>query len=232
MNHIVLRKIAISAAAVSLGGFMAVLLLCSVLVNDPVRCYADSDSYQTSGGVEGIRISCTPLTVESIASYDGAFYEDGSGREVMGVAAIMLRNSSDVTIPFASVIVYTANCRYEFEATVLPPGAAVLVPELNGTVLSEHKIERCFGWITVSQSALPEAVRIEISDGLVIANQSEKPVRDLTIYHRTYMNEGNFYMGGKAFKTVIAYIGPGERIYGMPENFAPGYSEIVWYTEQ
>lgn len=230
MNQVVLRKIAISVAAISLGGFMAVLLLSSVLLNDPVRCYADSVSASCS--VEGIRISCTPLIVESIASYDGAFYEDGSGREVVGVAAIMLRNSSDETVPFANVIVYTDNCRYEFEATMIPPGAVVLIPERNAAILLEQKIVRCFGWMTVLQSELPQNIKFEVSQGLTVTNQGPKSIRNLIVYHRTYIAEGDFYMGGSAFQTKIERIAPLQRISVLPDNFAPGYSEIVWYTIQ
>lgn len=230
MNQVVLRKIAISVAAISLGCFMAVLLLCSVVLNDPVRCYADS--FSASCGVEGIRISCTPLIVESIASYDGAFYEDGSGREVMGVAAIMLRNSSDETVPYANVIVYTENCRYEFEATMIPPGAAVLIPERNALILSEQKIKRCFGWMTVLQSKLPQDIKIEMSEGFTVTNQGPKTIRNLIVYHRTYIADGDFYMGGRAFETKIKRIAPAQCISVMADNFALGYSEIVWYAIQ
>lgn len=230
MNQVIFRRIALSLASVSFGGFMAVVLLCSICMKTPVYCQADGlEPRQSNFSTEGIRISCTPLIVESLASYDGKFYEDNSGREVMGVAAILLRNCSDTTIPYANVIVYTENCRYEFEGTMLPPDSAVLIPEMNGALLQEHKIVKCFGWITVSYTLLPENVFIAESDNVKIINQSQKFLENIWIYHRILLPEENIYVGGKAFISKIPYLAPGESVSFLPENYAPGYSKVVWY---
>ncbi len=230
MNQVVLRKIALSVASVGMGGLMAVILLCNICIKSPIECHADSVEVSSGDSATmGIPISSTPLVVDAMASYDGMFYEDGTYRDVMGVAAIMLRNCSDITIPYACVIVYTENCRYEFEATMLPPNSNVIIPELNCALLTEKNIVNCFGWITVSNSTQPDHIMITASEQVCVRNLSSKPVQNLVVYHRTFLQDGNFYLGGKAFTTKIPYIEPEKAIHFLPGNFAPGYSQVVWY---
>ncbi len=229
MNQVIIRKIALSAASISIGCCMAVMLL-FVCLKGSVCCSAESPlSSQEGTVIEGIRISCTPLIVERLAFYDGVFYEDGTGREVMDVAALMLHNCSDVTVPFASVVVYTEKCRYEFEATMLPPDSSLLIPEMNGAALSEKEIVRCFGWITVNYTAPPEGVVVTEGQQISILNQSPQSIENLMVYHRTYLQENDIYLGGRAFATKIPPIAPGQQVTLLPDNYAPGYSRLVWY---
>ncbi len=226
MNQVVFRKIALSAACVSIGCFMAVMLLCSVITGSSFSCSAESTQAYRE---HGIPISCTPLVVETLAYYDGAFYEDGTGTEVMDIAALELRNSSDETIPFASVIVYTENCRYEFEATMLPPDCTVLIPELNKTRLTEKEIARCFGWVTVSYKTMAENLILTENDKIHIRNTSDKAAKNIKVYYKTYLREEQIYVGGRAFVKEIPYIAAGETVSLLPNNYAPGYSRVVWY---
>ncbi len=225
MNQVVFRKIALSVAGISIGGLLAVLLLCSAVTGAYVSCSAEgTQTYRESG----ILISCTPLVVERLAYYDGAFYEDGTGTEVINVAALELRNSSDVTIPFASVVVYTETCRYEFEATMLPPHSTVLIPELNRAQLTEKEIARCFGWITVSHTSVPENLTVHENDKIYICNTSDKAVKNIRVYYKTYLSQEQIYVGGRAYVQEIPYIAAGETVSFLPAYYAPGYSRVVW----
>ncbi len=226
VNQIVMRKIALSVSSISIGGFLTVLLLCSAC---KVNCFADS-SYVPAVAETVFSIPSTPLVVETLAVYDGGFYEDSSGTEVMGIASVMLKNTSHTLIPYASVVIYTEHCRYEFEATMIPPESTVLIPEMNRVLLTEDQIASCFGWTTVYQTDLPEYLTVTADDNVRITNHSGQTIRELTVYHRTYLPEGEFYMGGKAFETQIPHIPAGESVTFLPENYAPGYSQIVWYS--
>ncbi len=231
VNQVKLRKIALSIASISAGGFLAALLLCSVCINAQVYCYAESpESAQNRVSAEGIRISCTPLVVENMAYYDGVFYEDGSGREVVGVAAVLLRNCSDATVPFASMVVYTENCRYEFEATMLPPDSTVLIPEMNGALLTEKDIVRCFGWVTVPKDTPPEGITVTAAQHITVANLSSVTVENLLVYYRTYLREEDVYLGGMSFILKAPAMAPGETVTLFPDCYAPGYSRVVWYA--
>ncbi len=233
MNSVALRRVALSTASISVGGIMAAILLCSVFKSTALYCSAKNpESIQTTAAVEGIAISCTPLVVENLAYYDGAFFEDGSGTEKFGVASVVLRNNSDMTIPYASVIVYTNNCRYEFEATMLPPHAKVLIPDRYGTFLTESSITKCFGWITVSYLPSANDLCVVESECIQINNPSDQPVKNIIVYYRTYLPENNIFLGGRAFSIEIPAIAAGETIMLTPDHYAPGYSKVVWYTAE
>lgn len=231
MNYVKLRRIALSMASVS---FSALLMLCMLWIN-VIDSDADTEkrtpSEKTGSIVLPEGISCTPLVVQEIASYDGKFIEDGSGREVLNVAAILLYNSSDKIVPYANVTVYTQNCKYTFEAFMLPPESTVLVPDSEGKTLTEKEITRIFGWVTVKPNEYrPHVTVTERENGcLEVQNLSGNRIHDLKLYHRTYISETGVYMGGKAFFTEITEVPPGETVQLYPANYAPGYSKVICF---
>lgn len=230
MNHVRIRRIALAAASVSLGTLTAL-----VMIGSSVAWRSSQVSAEEVPGSQKMQtvfpISCTSLTVENLLSYDGKFMEDGSDREVQNVAAIMLHNSKDAVIPYAYVTVYTQNCKYIFNAYMIPPKASVLVPERSAQTLTETDVVRTFGWTTVKENG--GRVRLEIEEvGLGcfrVTNLTGSKINGLTIYHRTYIPDDAFYMGGKAFRTNIPYIAPGSSVLVYPEDYVSGYSKIIYY---
>lgn len=239
MNHIILRRIALSAAAVSFGLLAVMAMLWITADHYSASTEQNLRSEQTQQLEKGItvlgdlpiEISCTPLVVKQLAAYDGKFFEDGSGREVMDVAAVLLYNSSDRLIPYAYLTVRTENCQYTFDAYMLPPKSSVLVPDRSAQRLTETNITDTFGWTTVkndSQRPVLE-IREQGMGSLRIQNLSGKKLRDLTVYYRTYISDGEFYLGGKVFQTQVAEIPPGETAVICPANYASGYSKVIYY---
>ena len=234
MNHVKMRRIALTVAAISLSALTSLLLIGTCMVGSRVSAQgascSDAEGSKEKRKALDISISCTSLVIENLCAYDGNFIEDDSGREVQEVAAILLRNSGDTVVPFACVTVYTENCRYDFEACMLPPESSVLVPELNGQKLTQTNIVRTFGWTTVQQSS-PKRISIEElgMSSLRVTNRSGTKIKDLTLYHKTYVPEEGFYMGGKVFQTHIPFIAPGESVIVHPTNYASGYSKVVHY---
>lgn len=234
MNHIKLRRIAISAASVSFGSLMAVVLLWSSAFQSSAGADPGDSSQQIIVSQEEdalpIPISCTPLVVEKLSAYDGSFLEDGSGQEVMDVAAILLHNNSTSVIPYAYVTVYTQSCRYKFDAFMIPPESSVLVPDADGKKLQDTSVVRVFGWITVNNQS--KAIHLEMwekgNDGLWVQNVSGQKLRGVTLYHRTYIAEGGFYLGGKAFATLLPELPPGGKVLVFPKNYARGSSRVVY----
>lgn len=238
MNHIAVRRISLSAASVSFGVLTAIVLLYSVFGGNYDR-FTVAEQPMVSQLVETtaqklsfpVSISCTTLVVEDLAAYDGAFYEDGSGREVRNVAALMLRNTGEELIPYAHVVLHSVDSSYVFEGYMIPAGAAVLIPEKNARQLSSIEVRRCFGWATV----LPENNRNTVSvsesgmNEILVTNRSESPIYNMTIYHKTYLDEWGFYMGGKAFETQVGSIVPGQTVTVYPDYYVSGYSKIVYY---
>ena len=239
MNHVLIRKLALSVASVSLGTVVALALLCGVVYSEEAVHCIKTESVSVKASVDAsisaveegeYPISCTDLVIRNLASYDGAFYEDGSGREVMNVAALMVSNVGQRTIPYAYITVDTADAHYEFDATMLPPGTSVLIPEKNASILTSTKIVDYFGWNTVKRSEInPSIIVEELEDGrLKVKNDSDDEVKGLNLYYRTYIEDGEFYMGGRAHVAEIPSVNPGETVFMIPDYYVSGYSEIVY----
>ena len=234
MNHVKLRRIALTAASVSMSVLTALVLIGSSIdakVSAQSILVKEVDYTQSQEKNAPVAISCTPLIIQKMASYDGKFIEDGSGRQVQDVAAIVLFNNRDTIVPYAFVTVYTDHCRYTFSAYMIPPKSSVLVPEENGQKLTETGIVRTFGWTTVARNQ--NQIRLSFEEVgmncLRVTNQTGSKVKNVVLYHRTYMSENDLYIGGKAFETKISYIAPGESVLVYPDNYASGYSKIVYF---
>lgn len=234
MNQVRLRRIALVMASVSAGLLVAVLIPITALSMDG-ETGLDGIYHSFGKHTDSVclphTISCTSVEVVRLASYDGPFYEDGSGREVMNAAALEIYNKSNELIPYAYIIVYTANEQYTFRATMIPPQASVLIPESQAQTLGQTEMVHIFGWTTVKQPTQPYAIEIAQrgKNRLQITNLSEKTISELTVFHRTYVPEGDIYCGGIAFETEIPQITPGESVTVHPIYYVSGYSHIVHY---
>ncbi len=239
MNHIFIRRMALLGAAVSFSVVLALGLMCSTVYGqqsqgqDAVIAGAEQirqkDVQKIHAGTE-YPISCTDMVIMNLAAYDGAFYEDGTGREVVNVAALMLQNRGEDLIPYAHITVDTETGRYTFDATMIPPGSSVLIPEKNGQTLGTTEIINYFGWNTVCPEDTLQAVAVcETLDGdLVLENMGDTALWNTTLFYRIYMEDGDYYMGGMAFETQIDHIPLGECVRILPEHYVMGYSQVVY----
>lgn len=236
MEHIKVRRMALMAASVCMGVLMSVLLLVANTSGNHTysQCVVTNAVADTSPKVMlPYPISCTSLVARRLASYDGPFFEDGSGREVLNVAALELKNVGESVIPYAYVVVFTDNGEYTFCASMLPPDATVLIPETEAKLWKPGNISCIFGWTTVQEKEDP--LRIDVQDagedGIRIENLSQEPVENLTVYFRSYVPEGNVYCGGMAFSVSLSSVAPGEVRTLLPVYYAPGYSRVILWTK-
>ena len=175
-------------------------------------------------------ISCTDLEVVRLSSYSGKFYEDGSGREVLDVAALEICNTSQRLIPYAYILITTETAEYIFQATMIPPNSTVLVPETQAQGYENAAVVHIFGWTTVLQQEAPPSVKLwQTEGGYCVENFGNGVISDLTVYHRTYIPQGDISIGGMAFATSLPPILPGEKVWIRPENYAPGYRKIIYW---
>lgn len=236
MNHITVRRMALTAASVSFSVLTALVLVVSAAFGDDLLAVNQS-VVQTSFSEDSVLefptpISCTSVIVESVASYDGPFYEDGTGREVINVAAILLRNTGDEMIPYVHIILRTESASYLFDGFWIPAGAAVLIPEKYALPYeAQQEFISCFGWATVWQQTNSYAISFEeISMGkILVRNRSDTDIKNLTLYHKTYLQENDMYIGGVAFESRIDFLGIGETVVFSPKNYASGYSKLIYY---
>lgn len=236
MFHIKLRRFALCFAAVSFGCLGCVLLIFSACsAQRPTPVFTQPTCPQPAARLE----LALPLEVESasvrilrLASYDGPFYEDGSGEQVMNVAAVLIENTGLSMLSVVELELTVGGESYCFTANMVPPCARVLVPERNKSPYTDEGIVACRGWCAVAADMPVYTIRITpVSMGeLRFSNFSDQPITQLSVYHRSYLPEADIYVGGVAFETVVAYIPPKSFTQIQPGFYAYGYSEIVYIS--
>ena len=176
-------------------------------------------------------INGTALVAEKLISYDGAFLENGSGREVSSVAALLLRNTSSMGISQAHIVLEQEEKYLIFKATQIPPGMSLLVLEENAKWYTRENITACYGWINwESDGWQPEKLLSfeEVDMGsLWVTNISESALTGIRLYYKTDYADGLFYLGGITYDIFIDSIGVGERILLKPEHYAGSTSKFL-----
>lgn len=235
MNHVMIRRYALTSAAVSFG-ILAALLTVACVFSNYSRSQEMTRTQVLSASAKPViaqklpcEISCTSLLAESLAVYDGPFFEDGDPREVFHVAALKISNTGNTMIPYACITVTTPTTSYVFEGYLLLPGSSVLIPEKNAAKLTDKEVISCFGWSTVGHQSTQYGLCVtEALDGSVcVANRSMEDYQGIIMCYKTYLQEAQLYIGGKPFELRIPYISAGETVHITPEYYAPGYSSVL-----
>ena len=173
----------------------------------------------------------TPLILEHLAAYDGAFFEDGSDREVTGVMAAMLRNPSDRELAAACVTLRTGEQTLEFYAQNILPGAAVLVLEKSAAAYTNDTYDSCWGNVVEAAQTdlLPHILQIreEGMGTLVITNLSEELLGPVTLYYKMRPPGQDFYMGGVTYRTTLEQLLPRQSVRITPYHYVHNYSCVV-----
>ena len=96
---------------------------------EPQFCPMETESAQESTEQTLCRLPYANIMAIRLVSFDGPFYEDRSEEEIIGVAALELKNNGDTLVEYVEAVVYQENRQLRFEATYIPPGGSVLVLE-------------------------------------------------------------------------------------------------------
>lgn len=234
MNNVKLRRIALTFAAVCFGTSGIILLFCNIAFPNLLQTPAQTNLQKTIEQKLALPccVSGTDLWIKNLASYDGVFTEDGSNTEVFNTAAVVVENKSTDTVLYTQIEIGTEHRSFLFEAMMLPPGSSTLIPEKNGQHLIESEIINCSGWSVSAQQNKSQQLQIlPIDIGTIeVVNLCDKPLSGLKIYHKAYLADSDIYIGGVAIETSIASLLPGESLQIKPEQYAAGYSKIVYIS--
>ena len=176
----------------------------------------------------------TELVALSLISYEGTFLEDGGDSEVVGVAALMLRNNADKHICDAQIKVKQGERILVFELTHLPGNEEILVIEKNKQSFLGDVISGCEG---TSRSAEHNGwtERFLLSPagqrGLILKNLTEGKLEDIVVYYKTYYAPAGFYVGGITHSVRIGTISQKEEVQLLPYPFVSEGSAVVWVTQ-
>lgn len=157
-------------------------------------------------------IEGTGIVVEQIGSYDGYFIEDGSDREVSGIAAIILKNNGG-DLRFVGIGISQGERSLAFSGSMIPAGSTVVLQEQNGAAYSSSdpyysatattELTDSFG---MSEDLV--TVKDNTKDGLTVTNISGKTLPVVKIYYKNYLPEENAYVGGITYCITLNDIEP------------------------
>lgn len=167
--------------------------------------------------------------------YTGAFPEDGSGRQVSNVAAMLVRNSSSEFLDYATILCDVGGQSGTFQITGVPPGGTVWVLEQSGLSLKEG--DRFAATECEEYYFRPDAVmrtdQLSVKvDGnsLTVTNASEKRLKNVCVYYKTVHSDGN-YFGGITYMLNFGDLEPGASAQKQSSHFGSD-SKIVRYSFQ
>ena len=167
--------------------------------------------------------------------YTGSFPEDGTGRAVENVAAMLVRNSSDKFLDFAKVECRVGNQIGTFQVTGLPPGGTAWVMEESAMTLTpedEFTAFDCEDYYFKEDAVITTDLLSVQSSGntLTVTNQSDKTLENVCIYYKT-VHEDGFYFGGITYMLSFGQLAPGGQATKQSSHFGEN-SQIVRYSFQ
>lgn len=204
----------------------------AVLASDTVLLPV-SDTYPAQQQVLTfpLQVSGTCLIAEQLVLYEGPFWEDGSGREVANTAALLLRNPSEHGVESTRVVLEAGGEKFVFEAAIIPPGQAVLIPEVSGRRFSSHPVTSCSGQAVCSQGDWTGSAFLDIRCvdlcTVEVTNLTDRTLTDIRLYYQNYIADPGFFVGGKPFMYTVEALEPGQKIQIIPNNYANGYSGFL-----
>ena len=181
------------------------------------------------------RLSEHELVCLEYSSFSGAFPEDGTGRQVQDVAAMLIRNDSGKFLDYAVVTCDIGQGTGTFKVTGLPAGATVWVLEQDGkTVAPEEKfvVTDCEDYVFRSDAILSTDKLSVTTNGstVTVTNISDETLESVCIYYKTLFSDGNFF-GGITYMLGFDTLSPNQTVQKQTSHFGTD-SRIVRYSFQ
>ena len=173
----------------------------------------------------------TALVVEKLSSYDGPWLEDGSEENVIGVAALLVRNTATVGIEYARITLMQNGRELVFDATYIPPKSSILLLEENKTLYSDAPVSKCrYRTVIPGDFDLSRRyVRIEEEGlgSLKVTNLTQETMHCVRIFYKHHDLQADLYVGGITYSVVIPDLQPGETRLVTPYRYACGYALVA-----
>lgn len=195
-----------------------------------------SGSSESGSSVSGGEVSFpftvtgTSLSVQSISSYDGVFLEDGSDEEVTGIAAMVVENTGDTDLEYASLSIECDGETLEFEGSDIPAGATVVIQEKNRASWQDGTYSGCTATVAETDGLeMAEEVSVtETDDGsLLVTNLTDEEIPCVRIFYKFYMEDEDAYVGGITYTAKLTGLAAGGSRTVTPSHYASGSSKVM-----
>ncbi len=176
----------------------------------------------------------TTLKALKLVSYDGPYWEDGTGEDVFALAALLVENTGTTGLDYACITVQQGTRELTFDATYIPPRSRVLILEENRQSYSDEPITacQCRTVIPGSFDLRQRIVRLEDVglSGLKVTNITQETAYKLRIYYKHYDRESGAFLGGITYSVTVDDLQPGACLELHPYRYTPGYTQAVAVT--
>jgi hypothetical protein len=172
------------------------------------------------------------LIINSIGSYSGRFYEDGSNDKVEDVLAIKVTNTGNQTLQYCEIVLSGSNETARFSLSTLGPKESVIVLESNKKTHTEHTYVNGVANHVVFFQEEPklweDILEIEGKNGsITITNISDQDIEgEFYLYYKNY-TDGTYY-GGITYRTKVSALKSGESINVISTHFSAKDSKILF----
>ena len=169
------------------------------------------------------------LVAVQLVNYEGPYWEDESGEEVAGVAALLVENTSGLVASKGTVILIQGGEKLVFSFSCLPPESKGLILEQSRAPYRQGKITACYGWM---YGAYPERTGAiwagpAVCGKMAVINRSDSPFSSVAVYFKNYDAESGIFIGGVTHKVEVNALQPREIRLLLPYRYAVGYSKVV-----
>ena len=183
-----------------------------------------------------LALQYTTLVVEAFSSYDGPWLEDGSEENVIGVAALLVRNTGMVGIEYARITLQQNGREMTFDATYIPPKGSVLLLEEEKQPYTDAPVTQCrYRTVIPGDFDLSQReIRIEEEGlgNLKVTNLTDQPMGCVRVFYKHHEGKSDLYVGGITYSVVIPDLQPGETRTVTPYRYACGYALVVAVVEE
>ena len=227
-----IRRIALTVLGFA-GGALTALLLCVSAQNTLAETAAPAQpSFEQPAQVLEFPfdIPNTTLRAESITGYDGPFLEDGSDREVVNVAALIVCNTGTETVKSVYITLQWGSGAYAFWGTYIPPGETTVLLEQNAQAFRAVEFNVCAGRQTdVSTSLIRSEIAVteEGMGTVILTNPSDRTITDIVVFYKIWLSPPGMCVGGITYAVDIPILLPGESLRLFPDHYAVGYTKVV-----
>ena len=170
------------------------------------------------------------LVMEALISYDGPFWEDGSGDTVERVAGLQLYNPSERMVEFMAVVVECGGKRLYFFVYQLPPDSRCLVLEKSRNTYQDLPVAECrelsIRWDYQDLSRI-QLDYLGLGPWMTVINRDARRQDHITLWYKRYEPEGDYYLGGIAYSEHVFFLQPQERRTIAPKYYEAGSTKIV-----
>ncbi len=173
----------------------------------------------------------TAIKALTLVSYDGPYWEDGSGEDVFAVAALLVENTGNIGLDYVRITVCQGTRELVFDSTYIPPQSKVLILEESRQPYSSEPVGTCKCNMAVPGNFDCSERLVKIEDvglsGMKVTNCSQEPLADLYIYYKHYSRDDGMYLGGITYSVTVKSLQPGQTVELHPYRYTPGYTQVV-----